>query len=359
MSRGALALVLLQFCLLLLNTSHVGADVTQLSVSVSISQQLSWIPVAHPFLTDESTLISVSLKTDSDFAGGDVFIHLSPTGTNEFFQLGYFKVGSLKAGETRDSSFLFTFDHAGRYCMIFSFTPLPGRRDQVIFLAYGVRLDVNYCALSIDVLDKRAFLGILLGVGIFGTLAIVVLGVVVRSLNRRRVERLKKTRVILQRTPLVERGKTERELAARWDLFICHASEDKNGVARPLAEAFIREGLRVWYDEFTLTVGDSLSRSIDYGLANSRFGVVILSPSFFRKEWPRRELDGLTAKEIHFGKTILPVWHNVDRSYVLRFSPILADKLAISTSKGLDNVVAEILKSISKASRGKPNRAFL
>jgi len=63
-----------------------------------------------------------------------------------------------------------------------------------------------------------------------------------------------------------------------WDLFISHASEDKDDVARPLADKFIELGLKVWYDEYTLTVGDSLRRSIDRGLAGCRYGLVILSP---------------------------------------------------------------------------------
>lgn len=137
-----------------------------------------------------------------------------------------------------------------------------------------------------------------------------------------------------------------------WDIFICHASEDKREVAGPLTEALAKKGLRVWYDEFTLTLGDSLSRSIDNGLANSRFGVVILSPSFFKKEWPRRELDGLTAKEATSGKTILPVWHKVNRAYIVQYSPILADKYAVSTDNGLMKVVDELLKAISKARSG-------
>jgi len=139
-----------------------------------------------------------------------------------------------------------------------------------------------------------------------------------------------------------------RDESRAWDLFICHSSEDKEEIARPLAESLRIRGLRVWYDEFTLTLGDSLSRSIDQGLAKSRFGIVILSPSFFKKEWPRRELDGLTAKEVSSGKTILPVWHRVDRDFVVKYSPVLADKLAVSTDKGLDKVVDEILKAISK-----------
>ena len=90
-----------------------------------------------------------------------------------------------------------------------------------------------------------------------------------------------------------------------WDVFISHAAEDKDAVARPLADALSRAGCRVWYDELTLSVGDSLSRSIDRGLAESRYGIVVLSPHFLAKEWPRRELDGLTVREVSSGKVIL------------------------------------------------------
>jgi len=131
-----------------------------------------------------------------------------------------------------------------------------------------------------------------------------------------------------------------------WDVFISHAWEDKEDIAGPLAEALRRKGLRVWYDEFTLTLGDSLRRSIDRGLAQSRYGVVILSPHFFAKEWTQYELDGLVTKEVSSGKTILPVWHNITREDVSRFSPTLADKLAVSTGKGLNAVVEEILRAL-------------
>ena len=134
-----------------------------------------------------------------------------------------------------------------------------------------------------------------------------------------------------------------------WDVFISHAWEDKEDIARPLAEALRRKGLRVWYDEFTLTLGDSLRRSIDRGLGQSRYGVVILSRHFFAKEWPQKELDGLAAREVGSGKVILPVWHNVIWEDVRRFSPTLADKLAVSTAKGLDAVVEEILQVIPEA----------
>jgi len=134
--------------------------------------------------------------------------------------------------------------------------------------------------------------------------------------------------------------------ASEWDVFISHASEDKESFVHPLAEELTRLGLRVWYDKFTLKLGDSLREKIDYGLRYSKFGVVVLSPHFFSKDWPKKELDGLVALEVDGRKVILPVWHNVTRDDVARYSPILAGRLAVSTSTGLDNVVSEIRRAI-------------
>ena len=134
--------------------------------------------------------------------------------------------------------------------------------------------------------------------------------------------------------------------ASEWDVFISHASEDKESFVHPLAEELTRLGLRVWYDKFTLRLGDSLRETIDYGLRYSRFGIVVLSPHFFSKDWPKKELDGLVALEVAGRKVILPVWHNVTRDDVVRFSPILAGRLAVSSSTGLDNVVSEIRRAI-------------
>ena len=66
-------------------------------------------------------------------------------------------------------------------------------------------------------------------------------------------------------------------------VFLSHASEDKASVAKPLADLLQDKGVEVWYDNFTLKLGDSLSKSINQGLANSRYGIVILSPNFFLK----------------------------------------------------------------------------
>jgi hypothetical protein len=131
-----------------------------------------------------------------------------------------------------------------------------------------------------------------------------------------------------------------------WDVFISHASEDKGAIARPLADALAARGLAVWYDEFSLKLGDSLRESIDRGLARSRYGVVILSPHFFEKHWPQQELNGLATREIGGSKVVLPVWHNVGFNEVRGFSPTLADRFAVGTEKGLESVVKSILDAM-------------
>lgn len=135
-----------------------------------------------------------------------------------------------------------------------------------------------------------------------------------------------------------------------YDVFISHASEDKLDIALPLASHLENRGLKVWIDEFELTLGDSLRRKIDKGLAKSKYGVVILSPAFFSKEWPNKELDGLVAREDGTDKVILPIWHNVGAGEIINFSPILADKMAVSTSRGLDYLADQIVKAVNKSS---------
>lgn len=134
-----------------------------------------------------------------------------------------------------------------------------------------------------------------------------------------------------------------------YDVFISHASEDKDAVARPLTRHLQELGLRVWIDECELTLGDSLRRKIDAGLAQSKYGVVVLSPAFFGKEWPNKELDGLVAREDGGGKFVLPIWHNINASDVLKYSPLVAAKVAVSTSRGIPHVAASVYSAVRHA----------
>ena len=132
-----------------------------------------------------------------------------------------------------------------------------------------------------------------------------------------------------------------------WDVFVSYASEDRESVARPLATILRDFGLRVWYDEMELRVGDNLRRKIDAGLKRCRFGVVILSASFFGKHYPESELSGLDQREQDGGKVILPVWHDVDVAAVRRHSPRLADRVALKWQDGIESVAAGLLEVIA------------
>ena len=132
----------------------------------------------------------------------------------------------------------------------------------------------------------------------------------------------------------------------QWDAFVSHASEDKTEIALPLADELRKYGLQVWLDRFSLKVGDGLREKIDEGLAQSRFGVVILSPDFFSKNWPKKELNGLFAKEVGGLGSILPVWHRMTHEDVLRHSPMIADKVAVNSSEGIAAVALALVKVI-------------
>ncbi|HEY0552718.1 MAG TPA: protein kinase [Thermoanaerobaculia bacterium] len=134
-----------------------------------------------------------------------------------------------------------------------------------------------------------------------------------------------------------------------FDVFISHASEDKATFVDPLARRLRERNLCVWYDSFTLKLGDSLRDAIDYGLSRSRFGVVIFSQNFCRKDWTKRELEGLLAMERNGRKVILPLWHEVTREEVARFSPMLADRYAISSRQSLEEIVGQILAVVRVA----------
>lgn len=132
------------------------------------------------------------------------------------------------------------------------------------------------------------------------------------------------------------------------DVFISHAWEDKVAVVEPLVTQLMRRRVSVWYDEHSLQIGDSLRERIDEGLARARFGVVILSPSFFAKQWPKEELDGMFTRRTADGSyKILPVWHDVTKEDVAKFSPMLAGKLAANTSNGLQRVATQIQRAVT------------
>jgi len=144
---------------------------------------------------------------------------------------------------------------------------------------------------------------------------------------------------------------TTQRTESQWDLFISYASEDRADVAEPLAKLLSDCGLKVWYDQHELRLGDSLRGKIDEGLYRCRYGVVILSPSFFLKHYPNRELDGLAQREVNGQTVILPVWHKVTAKDVCAYSPPLAGRIARRWEDGLAKVAVGILEIVRPEDR--------
>ena len=119
----------------------------------------------------------------------------------------------------------------------------------------------------------------------------------------------------------------------KYDVFISHASEDKDAIVRPLATVLEKLSVRVWYDEFSLKLGDSLTASIDLGLKESKYGLVILSKAFLCKKWPEYEYRSLMTREIDGERVILPLWYDVTKEDVKDFSLYLADIKALPVSR--------------------------
>jgi hypothetical protein len=138
-------------------------------------------------------------------------------------------------------------------------------------------------------------------------------------------------------------------LDREWDVFISYSGADK-GTAAELAAELEALDVRAWFAKTELTIGTGLRRSIDYGLAHSRFGAVLMSHSFFEREWPQRELDGLVALQVGGRQQVLPIWHGLTHDDMLRYSPTLADTIAAHTS---DSTIKEIAAEIARAIRGE------
>ncbi len=128
-----------------------------------------------------------------------------------------------------------------------------------------------------------------------------------------------------------------------FDVFLCHASEDKAFVDA-LADAIKDAGISVWYDKDLISWGDDLRHSIDRGLINSKYGIVVFSKAFLKKKrWTEHELNGLFAKERDGRKVILPIWHDITQQNLEAYSLSFVDRIALRSDR---HPVSEIVREL-------------
>ncbi|HEU5146193.1 MAG TPA: toll/interleukin-1 receptor domain-containing protein, partial [Chryseosolibacter sp.] len=144
-----------------------------------------------------------------------------------------------------------------------------------------------------------------------------------------------------------------------YDAFISHAVEDKIPIANELCAKLESAGLRIWYSGKELGVGDSIEKTIEKGLHRSRYGIVILSPTYLAKNWTIREFYTLLAKEIEEQKVILPVLYNVTVDDLKNKDLLMADRFAVNADRGLDFVVSKLVSEIKKPKVAEPKTAWL
>lgn len=138
------------------------------------------------------------------------------------------------------------------------------------------------------------------------------------------------------------------------DVFVSYAHEDKAFV-NELVAAFQKRGIKVWIDSLEIGWGDSIRTKIDEGLNKSRYGIVILTSDYIdeNKYWTRTELEGLLQVESIKGKIILPIWHNLTKEQVIKYSPTIAQRNAISTAIFTTDEIAEKLEQLLNADKNK------
>lgn len=174
-----------------------------------------------------------------------------------------------------------------------------------------------------------------------------------REQHQKSMERLQQEAIATQRSQIQELIKIDTNttsLDKQYDVFISHASEDKDNFVEPLARALQEAGINTWYDSDQIRWGQSIRQSIDKGLINSRFCLIILSQSFLKKYWTNYELNGIFQKDsITDGSVILPIWHNVTRDEIQKLNLTLTDMLAMNTAIHSTEDIVKSLKEFVDA----------
>lgn len=127
--------------------------------------------------------------------------------------------------------------------------------------------------------------------------------------------------------------------------FISYDSRDKDAVARPLVEELSKfPGCTVWYDEYSLKVGDNLRESIEKGLRECKKCVLVLSKNFLaNKGWTKTEFNSVFTRElVEQSNVVLPIWCDVSRDDIYAYSPSLANRVAVQWDRGAAEVAQRI-----------------
>ncbi|HMQ04245.1 MAG TPA: toll/interleukin-1 receptor domain-containing protein [Pyrinomonadaceae bacterium] len=129
------------------------------------------------------------------------------------------------------------------------------------------------------------------------------------------------------------------------DVFLCHAWDDRQGVAKELHDLLESLGVKVWFSEKDVGLGVPLMRAIDKGLANSRIGIVLVTPALLR----RLPAEGIADKELSAllaRDRLVPIVHDTTYEALREVSPLLGSRSGLSTAEDTLAIVAAKLAEL-------------
>jgi hypothetical protein len=151
---------------------------------------------------------------------------------------------------------------------------------------------------------------------------------------------------VLALTPIRDNVERQASLNLR-DVFLCHAWDDRQGAAKELHDLLESRGVSVWFSEKDVGLGVPLLRAIDKGLANSRIGIVLVTPALLR----RLPKEGIADKELSAllaGERLVPVVHQTTYEALREVSPLLASRSGLSTAEeSMADVAAKLAELVT------------
>lgn len=123
------------------------------------------------------------------------------------------------------------------------------------------------------------------------------------------------------------------------DVFLCHAWDDRQGPAKELHELLVAAGVKVWFSEKDLGLGVPMMRAIDKGLANSRIGLVLVTPALLAR-LPKESVADKELSALLAGNQLVPIVHNTTYEALRNVSPLLASRSGLDTVEDSMAVVA-------------------
>lgn len=124
------------------------------------------------------------------------------------------------------------------------------------------------------------------------------------------------------------------------DVFLCHAWDDRQGAAKELHELLVSAGVKVWFSEKDLGLGVPMMRAIDKGLANSRIGLVLVTPALLER-LPKESVADKELSALLAGNQLVPIVHNTTYEALRNVSPLLASRSGLDTQEDSMSVVAK------------------